>query len=143
MSNTTNNIFDNILNQITAINTDFNNAVDKINMPMNIIQEEDGSNTIEVAVVGKTKDDIKLKGITENGKAFLIIESKDKNAEDTAESKRTYITRKIKGIGKLSIKIYIPANLALKDLTAKVENGLLTINIPVTEDARAVDFKIA
>lgn len=143
MSNTTNNIFDNILNQITAINTDFNNAVDKINMPMNIIQEEDGSNTIEVAVVGKTKDDIKLKGITENGKAFLIIESKDKTAEDTAESKRTYITRKIKGIGKLSIKIYIPANLALKDLTAKVENGLLTINIPVTEDARAVDFKIA
>jgi HSP20 family molecular chaperone IbpA len=137
----TNNVFETILNQINTINSEIANA-DKVNVPMNIIQEEDGSSTIEVAVVGKTKDDIKVKGTVEDGKSYLIIESKDKVVDAEAESKRVYTCRKIKGFGKLALKIFVPVNLAMKDLTAKVENGLLTVNIPVTEEARAIEFDV-
>ena len=137
-----NQLFENILSQINANMGEISGTQDKVTVPMNIIQEEDGSSTIEIAVVGKTKNDIKLKGTCENGKSFLIIESKEAKADEEVESKRVYSVRKIKGTGKLSIKMFVPANLALKDLKAKVENGLLTVNIPVTEDARAIDFNV-
>lgn len=121
-------------------------TMEKVTIPMNIIHEEDGSSTIEVAVVGKTKEDIKLKGSVEDGKTYLSIDSVEQEKsedEKDAESKRVYTLRKIKGTGKLSAKIFVPANLDIKKLTAKVENGLLTINIPVAEEAKPVEFDIA
>ncbi len=121
-------------------------TMEKVTIPMNIIHEEDGSSTIEVAVVGKTREDIKLKGSVEDGKTYLSIESVEQEKSDDdkeAESKRVYTLRKIKGTGKLSAKIYVPANLDIKKLSAKVENGLLTINIPVSDDAQKIEFEIA
>lgn len=138
-------IFENILSELNAFDRAVNDTA-KVNVPMNIIHEEDGSSTIEVAVVGKTREDIKLKGTIEDGKSYLTIESVEKEAteeEKEAEAKRIYTVRKIKGTSKLSIKIFVPANLTLKELTAKVENGLLTIKIPVCAEARPVEFDIA
>lgn len=140
-----NSIFENILKELNAFDNAFNNTAAKVNLPMNIIHEEDGSSTIEVAVVGKTREDIKLKGTIEDGKTFLTIETVEKEVTDEqkeAEAKRIYTVRKIKGTGKLSIKIFVPANLSMKELTAKVENGLLTINIPVCPEARPVEFTV-
>lgn len=124
----------------------FSSVDDKVTLPMNIIHEEDGSSTIEVAVVGKTREDVKVKGITENGKVFLVIESVDKEQtedEKKAEEKRVYTLRKIKGTGKLSVKIFVPANLDMRKSVVKVENGLLTVKIPVAEEAKPVEFEIA
>ena len=138
-------IFENLLSQLNAFDSAVNDTA-KVNVPMNIIHEEDGSSTIEVAVVGKTREDIKLKGTIEDGKSYLTIESVEKEAteeEKEAEAKRIYTVRKIKGTSKLSIKIFVPANLTLKELTAKVENGLLTVKIPVCAEARPVEFDIA
>ena len=140
-----NNIFENLLKELNAFDASFNDTAEKVNVPLNIIHEEDGSSTIEVAVVGKTREDIKLKGTIEDGKSYLTIESVEKEMTDeekAAEEKRVYTVRKIKGASKLSIKIFVPANLTLKELTAKVENGLLTINIPVCAEARPVEFEI-
>lgn len=140
-----NSIFENILNDLNAFDNAFNNTAAKVNVPMNIIHEEDGSSTIEVAVVGKTREDIKLKGTIEDGKTYLTIETVEKEVTDEqkeAEAKRIYTVRKIKGTGKLSIKIFVPANLSMKELTAKVENGLLTINLPVCPEARPVEFTV-
>ena len=140
-----NSIFENLLKELNAFDNAFNNTAAKVNVPMNIIHEEDGSSTIEVAVVGKTREDIKLKGTIEDGKTYLTIETVEKEVTDEqkeAESKRIYTVRKIKGTGKLSIKIFVPANLSMKELTAKVENGLLTINIPVCPEARPVEFTV-
>jgi HSP20 family molecular chaperone IbpA len=141
-----NTVFENLLNEINAFDKAFNDTAAKVTVPMNIIHEEDGSSTIEVAVVGKTREDIKLKGTIEDGKSYLNIESAEKEMteeEKAADAKRIYTLRKIKGADKLSIKIFVPANLSLKELTAKVENGLLTINIPVCAEARPVEFEIA
>lgn len=118
-----------------------NRVTDKVALPMNIIREEDGSSTIEVAVVGKTEDDLEVKGITEDGNTFLIINTKEveKSAE---EDKRSYTVRKIKGTGKLSIKILVPSRLDLAKATKKVENGLLTVKIPVSEKPKTIEFAI-
>ena len=140
-----NSIFENLLKELNAFDNAFNNTAAKVNLPMNIIHEEDGSSTIEVAVVGKTREDIKHTGTIEDGKTFLTIETVEKEVTDEqkeAEAKRIYTVRKIKGTGKLSIKIFVPANLSMKELTAKVENGLLTINIPVCPEARPVEFTV-
>lgn len=118
----------------------------KVDIPMNIIHEEDGSSTIEVAIVGKTREDVKVKGIVEDGKTYLTIEAVEpEKTEDTQaeESKRTYTLRKIKGTGKLAAKIFVPANLDIKKTTVKVENGLLTVNIPVADEAKPIEFEIA
>lgn len=140
-----NSIFENILKEFNAFDNAFNNTAAKVNVPMNIIHEEDGSSTIEVAVVGKTREDIKLKGTIEDGKTYLAIETIEKEVTDEqkeSEAKRIYTVRKIKGTGKFSIKIFVPANLSMKALTAKVENGLLTINIPVCPESRPVEFTV-
>lgn len=140
-----NSIFENLLKEFNTFDNAFNNTAAKVNVPMNIIHEEDGSSTIEVAVVGKTREDIKLKGTIEDGKTYLTIETVEKEVTDEqkeAEAKRIYTVRKIKGTGKLSIKILVPANLRMKELTAKVENGLLIINIPVCPETRPVEFTV-
>lgn len=121
--------------------TEANRVTDKVALPMNIIREEDGSSTIEVAVVGKTEDDLEVKGITEDGNTFLVINTKE--AEKPAEEdKRTYTVRKIKGTDKLSIKILVPSHLDLSKAEKNIENGLLTVKIPVSEKSKTTEFMI-
>ena len=118
-----------------------NRVTDKVALPMNIIREEDGSRVIEVAVVGKTEDDLEVKGVTEDGNTYLVINTKE--AEKPAEEdKRTYTIRKIKGADKLSIKILVPSHLDLTKAEKKVENGLLTVKIPVSDKPKTVEFSI-
>lgn len=144
----------NLLDVVNEINNVFSQvsgaesmkAEPKVDIPMNIIHEEDGSSTIEVAIVGKTREDVKVKGIVEDGKTYLTVESVEKEKteeEQSADAKRTYTLRKIKGTGKLSAKIFVPANLDIKKTTVKVENGLLTVNIPVADEAKPIEFEIA
>lgn len=118
-----------------------NRVTDKVALPMNIIREEDGSSTIEVAVVGKTEDDLEVKGVTEDGETFLVINTKEAE-KSTEEDKRTYTVRKIKGTSKLSIKILVPSRLDLAKAEKKVENGLLTVKIPVSEKSKTIEFTI-
>ena len=118
-----------------------NRVTDKVALPMNIIREEDGSRVIEVAVVGKTEDDLEVKGVTEDGNTYLVINTRE--AEKPAEEdKRTYTIRKIKGADKLSIKILVPSHLDLTKAEKKVENGLLTVKIPVSDKPKTVEFSI-
>ena len=118
-----------------------NRVTDKVALPINIIREEDGSSTIEVAVVGKTADDLEVKGVTENGNTFLVINTKDIE-KPAGEDKRTYTVRKIKG-SKISIKILVPSRLNLSEAVKTVENGLLTVKIPVAQqEEKPLEFNI-
>ena len=137
--------FFDLFNLVDEAFAEANRVTDKVTLPMNIIREEDGSSTIEVAVVGKSETDLSVKGITENGHTFLTIESIDPVQTDEdkkEEEKREYTLRKIKGAGKLSIKLLIPSRLDLNKAIKKVENGLLTIKIPVAEAAKPLEFEI-
>ena len=124
-------------------------AAEKVAVPMNIIREEDGSSTVEVAIVGKAREDVSVKGVVENGKTFLLIntiekeKTEDEKTEDEkVEDKRKYTVRKIKGTGKLSIKLLIPSTLNLNKAEVTVENGLLTVKIPAAEEAKPIEFEI-
>lgn len=150
------NVFDNLnsmLNDVDAeaealtksVAEDAAQITEKINVPMNIIREEDGSYTVEVAVVGKTKENISVKGVVEDGKTYLLIDTVEKEKtedEKTAEEKRTYTVRKIKGTGKLSIKISVPSAFDLSKAEKTIENGLLTVKIPLAEAAKPKEFDI-
>lgn len=137
-----NKLFDNLfLHFFDDAFTEADRVTDKVALPMNIIREEDGSSTIEVAVVGKTEDDLVVKGITEDGKTFLVINTKEVEKSDE-EDKRTYTVRKIKG-SKISIKIFVPSRLNLSEAVKTVENGLLTVKIPVAkQDEKSLEFII-
>lgn len=135
-------IFDNLFSHFfDEAFAEVNSVTDKVALPINIIREEDGSSTIEVAVVGKTEDDLVVKGITENGKTYLVINTKDAN-KPAGEDKRIYRVRKIKG-SKISIKIFVPSCFNLTEAVKTVENGLLTVKIPVVkQEEKPLEFNI-
>lgn len=135
-----NNIVDEFDNALSAVNQ----VEDKVTIPLNIIHEVDGSSTVELAVVGKSREDIDVQGITEENKNFLVIKTLDKELTDEekeAEKKREYSVHKIKSANNLSVKIFVPAKLDLKKADVKILNGLLTINIPAIEKKESDTIK--
>jgi HSP20 family molecular chaperone IbpA len=137
-----------------SIVDDFNDALsgikkveDKVTFPLNIIHETDGSSTVELAVVGKSREDIDVQGVIEDNKQFLVIKSIEKELTDEekeAEAKRIYSAHKIKGTNNLYVKILVPARLNLKGAESKVSNGLLTVKIPAVEkkEPESIEFDI-
>lgn len=141
MLGTFTNPFDDIMNPAAREELP---CTEKVNLPMNIIKEEDDSWTVEIAVVGKTKEDISLSSKVENGSTVLYVESVEQEKTDeekSAEEKRYYKIRKIKS-GKLNVKLTVPNTLNINGLKASVANGLLTIKIPVAEEAKPTKFTI-
>lgn len=109
---------------------------DKVTLPLNIIHETDGSSIVELAVVGKSREDVEVQGVIEDGKQFLVIKTIEKELTDeekAAAEKRDYSVHKIKGVNKLDAKILVPARLNLKEAETTVSNGLLTVKIPAVE----------
>ena len=50
--------------------------------------------------------------------------------------------KKIKKATKLELSRLIPSNLDIRKTTKKVENGLLTIRIPVKEEEKPVEIEV-
>lgn len=116
-----------------------------VDAPVNIIKEEDGSWTFEVAIPGKTKENVKLSSVTDKGTTYLVFEVNAPEASDeekAAQEKRKYLEQKIKGMTKLYFKYPVPADLDISKLTAKVRDGLLTVAVPVKEEVKPVEFEI-
>ena len=119
-----------------------------ISVPVNIYQEEDGSGTVEIAIPGKTKDDVSLEKKVVDGVNYLVFDLVEKNEETTEETKeedakepkRKELLKKIKVTKHCEIKV--PPTQDIDNLKAKVENGLLTITLPAVEAAKPVKFEI-
>lgn len=140
------NIVDSMFNEywstqgLTPVST---KAFRATTIPVNMIKEEDESLTVEIAIPGKTKDDVTLKKEVIDGVDYVVFDLKEveqTEEQKAAEEKRKYIDRKIKVTKHCAIKV--PSNLDVNKLTAKVENGLMTIKIPVAEEAKPVEFTI-
>lgn len=142
-----NSIVDEFSDVISDIKKVEDKVEDKVTLPLNIIHETDGSSTVELAVVGKTREDVDVQGVIEDGKQFLVIKTIEKELTDeekAEEAKRIYSVHKIKGANKLYVKILVPARLNLKEAESKVSNGLLTVKIPAVEkkEPEAIKFDI-
>ena len=121
-------------------------AIEKatISVPVNIFQEEDGTGIVEIALPGKTKEDVKLTKKVVDGVNYLVFDLVEKK-EDESEKKDEPPTRKVleKRIKVTKhCELRVPPTQDLDKLEAKMENGLLTITIPATEEAKPIEFEI-
>ena len=98
--------------------------------PYNVVEEEDGSITYEVAVVGKTKEDITVTSKETDALPLLIIEVQDEKNEES--TKRKYIEDRIKR-GHLRLEISVEPKYDLSSIKPKVQNGLLVVNVPLSK----------
>ena len=128
------------------------------NSPINIFETEDGVEYVEVAIPGKTKENVKITAQSAqtkplpphlaqkySGCTFLRIEVTA--GEQTDEQKKLAEARKngqvrIKGMSMLSVTIPVDAGRDINGLKAKVENGLLTVTIPSIPDLQPKEFSI-
>ena len=117
--------FDILIKDFFNSDTEFRPAHQtKINHPVDIYEADDGLN-IDIACVGLTKKDI---DITVEGDILKVEYNKDKSKND-----ETYVHR---NIAKRSFNLgwRISRRFDLVKLNAKLENGLLHLFAPLTED---------
>ena len=117
--------FDILIKDFFNSDTEFRPADQtKINHPVDIYEASDGLN-IDIACVGLTKKDIE---ITVEGDILKVEYNKDKSKND-----ETYVHR---NIAKRSFNLgwRISRRFDLNKLNAKLENGLLHLFAPLTED---------
>lgn len=120
-------------------------TLEKVTIPMNIYKDENGTQVIEIAAVGLKKENIKLTIKVENGNSYLYIKSNvpEKSEEQKqTEEKRVYSIRKIKNLADLDVRIWLPNTLDIDNASRTLENGLLTIRIPMKEESKPRELTI-
>ena len=120
--------------------SDFETTVDrKINHPVDIKLTEDAL-LFEIAAVGLEKKDIELQ--VEDGNCLKVSYTKPNIESNNSDlDVGEYIH---KGIAKRSFNLgwKISPKFDLTKIDAKMENGLLTISVPVTPESRPKTIKI-
>ena len=129
-------LFKNFFDQASAFET---NVDRKINHPVDIILKDEAL-VFEIAAVGLNKGDIDLS--TEDGTTLKVSYTKPTiESNDSETDAGTYIH---KGIAKRSFDLgwKISPKFDLTKISATMENGLLTIEVPVTPESRPKTIKI-
>lgn len=130
-----NSVFDNIFNKVFE-------AQPAITWPINLYTEGDNE-VIEIAVVGKEKEDIKIQSkIGTDGIVHLTIDISDAKKDSEKSTDRQYLIRKVKnGAGHIDVPVSDVYDLT--KLTASISKGLLTVKIPKAESKKAQEYTIA
>lgn len=102
------------------------------NIPLNVFVDSDGTKTWELAVPGRTKDDVSVKIEEDGNNGRMVLSVEVKGAEvtnDETKTGREYIIQKIKGLGGIKFSTYISPVYNTDEVKCKVENGLLTVKM--------------
>ena len=96
---------------------------------VNVI-ETDKEYKVEIAAPGLTRDDFKI-DINEDNELTVSMEKKvEKNEESEIEGKKhTYLRREF-SYSSFRQRMILPDNVNVDNIDAKMENGVLTIDIP-------------
>ncbi len=96
---------------------------------VNVI-ETDKEYKVEIAAPGLTRDDFKI-DINEDNELTVSLEKKvEKNEESEKEGKKhTYLRREF-SYSSFRQRMILPDNVNVDNIDAKMENGVLTIDIP-------------
>lgn len=97
---------------------------------VNIIESED-CYKVEVAAPGMTREDFKVH-LNEDNELLISLEKKSgkKEGETTAESKQgTYLRREF-SYTQFRQTLLLPDNIERDKISARMENGVMTIDIP-------------
>ena len=116
---------------LPSIFSDFfdNNWMLKANVtaPAINVVEDDKDYKVEVAAPGMTKDDFKVT-LDEDGNLVIEMEKKAETKEEDKKEKK-YLRREF-SYSKFQQVILLPDNVEKDKVSAKVENGILTIDVP-------------
>lgn len=94
------------------------------------ISEDDRNYVIEVAAPGMTKDDFKV-NVDENNNLTICMEKKEEKKEEKKDKK--YLRREF-SYSKFQQTILLPENVEKDKISAKVEHGILSIEIPKVKE---------
>jgi HSP20 family protein len=98
------------------------------------IQQNDNGFTVEVAAPGMTKVDCNVSVDEDNN---LVICFEKKNESEEKDKKGTYLRREF-SYTQFTRKMILPDNVEIDNISAKVENGVLTVDIPTVKEEEKV-----
>jgi len=99
------------------------------------IKETEKNYDIQIAAPGMTKDDFKL-SINENNEIVISLEKKENKEEknDKEEKHGTWLRREF-SYASYSQSFVIPEDVEIEKIAAKMEHGVLNIDLPKKEIA--------
>ena len=95
------------------------------------VLESDKSYTVEFAAPGMKKEDF---SVNINGEGNLIVKMERKN-EQNEENKNAHYLRREFSYAKYEQTLILPDDVEKHNISAKMENGVLYIELPKTEPA--------
>lgn len=107
-----------------------NEWVDKSNVTapaVNILETQDDFR-IEVAAPGMTREDFKVH-INEDNELVISMEKRSGQKEEDKKHKGTYLRREF-SYSQFQQSLILPDNVEKEKIAARVENGVLTVDIP-------------
>ncbi len=94
---------------------------------VNIIENEDEFR-IEVAAPGMTKEDFHV-DVNPDNELVISMEKKNEEKEEDPKKKGTYLRREF-SYSRFQQSMLLPDNVETEKISAKVEHGVMTIDIP-------------
>lgn len=94
---------------------------------VNIIENEDEFR-IEVAAPGMTKEDFHV-DVNPDNELVISMEKKNEEKEEDSKKKGTYLRREF-SYSRFQQSLLLPDNVETEKISAKVEHGVMTIDIP-------------
>jgi len=92
------------------------------------VKENEHNYEVEVAAPGMTKDDFKV-NLNADGDLVVNLEKKHENKQEDKAHKGHYLRREF-AYGRFQQTMYLPEDADRDAINAKVEHGVLTIEIP-------------
>ena len=94
---------------------------------VNIIENEDEFR-IEVAAPGMTKEDFHVE-VNRDNELVISMEKKNEQKEEDPKKRGTYLRREF-SYSRFEQSLLLPDNVETEKISAKVEHGVMTIEIP-------------
>ena len=102
------------------------------------VQEEDDRYLVDLELPGLTAEDIDIN--VENGLLTIAGERREEHEGESNGSSRYLVERRY---GKFSRTFALPNSIDASKVTAKFENGVLTVTLPKAANAKARKIKIS
>ena len=101
---------------------------------VNIIENDD-EYKVEVAAPGMTKEDFKVH-INEDNELVISMEKHSEEKEEDKKHKGTYLRREF-SYTQFQQNLLLPDNVEREKISAKVENGVMSIDLPKKRETEA------
>ena len=113
-------------------NTDFMPKANATAPAINV-KETDKDYTVELAAPGMTKEDFNVH-INDEGNLIIKMEQKQENKEEDKNAR--YLRREF-SYSKFEQTLILPDDVDKNKISAKVEHGVLTVELPKQEETKA------